>query len=201
MKLFYSPTSPYVRKVVACAIARGIESRIERVTTNPHLSPAALTAANPLSRVPCLLTDDGVGLFDSPVICEYLDSIGEAPPLFPRADSPARWHALRLQALGDGMLDAAVARRMEQAKPADDARSTFMARQKDVVARSIGMLESTVPGPAIDIGSLAIACALGYLDFRFAAEPWRPHAPRLAAWFAAFGEHPALALTVPKDAA
>jgi glutathione S-transferase len=199
MKLFYSPTSPYVRKVVACAIARGIDARIERVTTNPHLSPAALIAANPLSRVPCLVTDDGLGLFDSPVICEYLDSIGEAPPLFPRADSPGRWQALRLQALGDGMLDAAVARRMEQAKPLDDARGTFMARQKGVVVQSIAMLEAAVPGPAIEIGGLAIACALGYLDFRFAAEPWRPAAPQLAAWFTQISEHPALALTVPKD--
>ena len=84
MKLFYSPTSPFVRKVVACAITRGLDGRIERIPTDAHASPAALLAANPLSKVPALLTEDGVALFDSPLICEYLDSIGDEPPLFPR---------------------------------------------------------------------------------------------------------------------
>jgi glutathione S-transferase len=83
LKLCFSPTSPYVRKVMACAITRGIESRIERVTTNANDSPPEFVAINPLSKVPALVTDDGVALFDSPVICEYLDSIGEALPMFP----------------------------------------------------------------------------------------------------------------------
>ncbi|MGH7044466.1 MAG: glutathione S-transferase N-terminal domain-containing protein, partial [Acetobacteraceae bacterium] len=76
MKLFHSPTSPYVRKVMACAVARGLEGRIEIVPTNPHQSPPGLLAVNPLSRVPALVRDDGGALFDSPVICEYLDSLG-----------------------------------------------------------------------------------------------------------------------------
>ena len=107
MKLFYSPTSPFVRKVVACAITRDLDGQIERIRTDAHASPAALLAANPLSKVPCLLTQDGEALFDSPVICEYLDSIGDAPPLFPDHGA-TRWVALRYQALGDGMMDAAV---------------------------------------------------------------------------------------------
>jgi glutathione S-transferase len=73
VKLFYSQTSPYVRKVMACAIERNINRQIELLPTNPHLSPPALLAMNPLSKVPCLVTDDGVALFDSPVICEYLE--------------------------------------------------------------------------------------------------------------------------------
>jgi glutathione S-transferase len=196
VKLYYSPTSPYVRKVMACAIVRGIDARIERVTTNPHLSPPDLVADNPLSKVPCLVTDDGLALFDSPVICEYLDSVGDALPLFPEHGA-ARWRALKLQAIGDGILDAAVGRRGEMAKPQEAARDTWMARQKGIVARAVGVLEADPPHKHIDIGSIAVACALGYLDFRFADEPWREGNPRLASWYAAFVQDKALATTAP----
>ena len=93
MKLHYSPASPYVRKVMACAIARGIDGLIETVATNPHVSPAGLLADNPLSKVPALVTDDGIAVHDSPVICEYLDTIGDAAPLFPPTGSAARLRA------------------------------------------------------------------------------------------------------------
>ena len=199
MKLFYSPTSPFVRKVMACAIARDIAGQIETSRTNPHDQPAALLACNPLSKVPCLVTEDGLALFDSPVIAEYLDSIGDAPPLFPRPGSAARWHALKLQALGDGMLDAAVGRRGEQAKPQEAARDATLAHQKAAIARAIAALEADPPGASLDIGTITIACALGYLDFRFAAEPWRTAHPRLAAWFAAIAETPAIAKTAPRE--
>src|SRR3984885_2163015 len=107
MKLHYAATSPYVRKVMACAITRGLEARIQLHPSNPHASPADLIADNPTSKVPCLITDDGLSLYDSPVICEVLDSFGDAPVLFP-ASGAARWRALKLQAMGDGILDAAV---------------------------------------------------------------------------------------------
>ena len=198
MKLFYSPASPFVRKVMACAVTREIDGQIECVSTNPHLSPPDLLAANPLSKVPCLLTADGVALFDSPMICEYLDSVGDALPLFP-GHGALRWRALRMQALGDGMMDAAVARRMEQAKTAEAARATYMERQRAAVDRSLAMLEAEPPQTHVDIGSITVACALGYLDFRFAAEPWRAGRPRLAAWHEAFSTEPGLARTEPKD--
>ena len=199
MKLHYSPTSPYVRKVMACAITRGLDGQIERLPTNPHQSPPSLLADNPLSRVPCLVTDDGLALFDSPVICEYLDSLGDAAPLFP-SQSAARWRALKLQALGDGILDAAVGRRGEQAKPREAARDAWMARQKAVVERALAQLESDSPHRTLDIGSIAVACALGYLEFRFADEPWREKQPKLAAWYAEFSRNPGIAQTAPKDA-
>lgn len=200
MKLHYSPTSPYVRKVMAAAIARGIESRIDLLPTNPHVSPASLLADNPLSKVPCLVTDDGLALFDSPVICEYLDSIGDAAPLFPPSGA-ARWRALKLQAMGDGVLDAAVTRRMEQGRARDADRDALMARQKAAIERTLDRLEADPPAQHLDIGAITIACAVGYLDFRFGREAWRPARPKLAAWFAAFAEHPALARTLPKDPA
>ncbi len=93
MKLYYSATSPFVRKVMACAIARGLDHQIERIDTDPHVSPASLVRNNPLSKLPCLITDDGLALFDSPVICEYLDSVGDVIPLFPPG-GPVRWRAL-----------------------------------------------------------------------------------------------------------
>jgi glutathione S-transferase len=198
VRLSYSPASPYVRKVVACAIARGLDGRLERVTTNPHESPAELLRMNPLSKVPTLLLGDGRALYDSRVMCEYLDGLGDAPPLFPVA-GPARWAALRQQALGDGIMDASVPRRREMAFPMDEGRGAFMARQREAVARAVDALEAEAAsfGDLRTIGEVAVGCALGYLDFRFAAEPWRPGHDRLAAWFARVSELPPLARTVP----
>ncbi len=198
MKLFYSATSPYVRKVLAAAITRGIEGRIALLPTNPHVSPPELVQANPLSKVPCLVTEDGLSLFDSPVICEYLDTVGEALPLYP-AHGALRWRALRLQALADGMMDAAVGRRMEMGRPAEAAREAVMLRARDAVRRALDLLEADPPHRLADIGSLSVGCALGYLDFRFAAEPWRQERPKLAAWADQFSQEPGLARTVPKD--
>jgi glutathione S-transferase len=197
MKLFYSATSPYVRKVVACAITRGLDSRIERIPTNAHESPAALVSANPLSKVPCLITEDGFALYDSPLICEYLDSLGEAPPLFPDHGA-ARWQALRNHALGDGMMDAAVSARGEVLRPEEAARSAVIARYKQAIERALEVLEGAPPHVGTpDIGGIAVACALGYLDFRFADDNWRAQAPRLAQWFASFSKLDGIAQTAP----
>jgi glutathione S-transferase len=197
VKLFYSPASPYARKVMACAITREIDGQIETLPCNPNESPPDLLACNPLSKVPCLVTEDGLALFDSPVICEYLDSLGDALPMFP-GHGPARWRALKFQALGDGILDASVPRRWEMLKPAEEGRNAWIARQKAAADRALDALEADPPHRILDIGSIAVACALGYLDFRFAAQPWRPEHSKLAAWFAAFGENPGIAGTLPR---
>ena len=198
MKLHHSPASPYVRKVRICAITRGLDSRIKLVPCNPNTSPAALLADNPLSKVPTLVTEDGVALFDSPVICEYLDSLGDALPMFP-AHGAARWRALKLQAMGDGILDACVPRRMEMQRPQDEGRAGVVARMRAAVERTLDALEADPPHKAVDIGSIAVACALGYLDFRFPQQPWRQTRPRLAAWFEEFSQDPAVAATAPKE--
>lgn len=196
MKLFYSANSPFVRKVMACAIARGIEGQIETLSTNPHQSPAELLAANPLSKVPSLIADDGTAVFDSPVICEFLDSLGSAAPMFPPPGA-ARWKALTLQALADGILDAALVRRGLAGEAPDVVRQAVSARQKAAMDRGLDVLERAVPHRELDIGTIAVACALGYLDLRFAADDWRARRPHLAAWFAAIGKTPALAATAP----
>jgi glutathione S-transferase len=196
VKLLHSPTSPYARKVRICAILRGIADRITLVSMNPNESPSDLLTANPLSKVPTLLTDDGVALFDSPVICEYLDSVGDALPMFPEHGA-ARWRALKQQALADGILDACVPRRGELAKPREEGRDALIARWRAAVERALDALEAEPPHKSMDIGSITVACALGYLDFRFPQEPWRPTPPRLAAWFEAFSQDPAVASTAP----
>ncbi len=196
MKLYYSGTSPYVRKVMACAIIRGLDGRIEKHPSNPHESPSDLVADNPLSKVPCLVTDDGVSLFGSQLICEYLDSLGDALPLFP-ASGAARWRALKFQSLGDGILDAAVPCRGELQKPQEAARDALIARYKTVMHRTVDVLERDPPHMHVDIGSITVASALGYLDFRYANEPWRPNHPKLQAWYEAFARNKGIAETAP----
>jgi glutathione S-transferase len=197
MKLHYSATSPYVRKVMVCALMRGIAGLLDKQTANPHQSPAALLADNPLSKVPALVADDGTAIYDSPVICEYLDTIGSGAPLFPPTGSSTRLKAMVRQAAADGILDAAVGRRLHMAHPQDDGRKAFDARQKLAVERTLAALEQDPPRGLGDIGSISIACALGYLDFRFAHEPWRDACPKLAAWFAEVSKLAPLAETVP----
>jgi glutathione S-transferase len=196
VQLYYSPTSPYVRKVLACAIIRGLDGQIVKHVTNPHASPAGLVADNPLSKVPCLITDDGLSLFGSQLICEYLDSLGDDLPLFPGHGAP-RWRALKFQSLGDGILDAAVPCRGEQAKPVEAARDAQIARFKAVISRALDVLEADPPHKHIDIGSITAACALGYLDFRFADDAWRVGHAKLAAWYEAFVHNKGLAETAP----
>jgi glutathione S-transferase len=196
MKLAHSAASPYVRKVNACAIKRGIDKQVERLkigTTDP-----ALLQYNPLSKVPTLIADDGTCLYDSPVICEYLDSVGSAPKLFP-PPGPARWKALQQQALGDGILDATQPRRRELTLPQDDGRKSYIALQQGKVKQALDTLEKDADklGDLTTIGEITIGCALGYLDFRYANEPWRPGHPKLAAWYERVVKMPPLAETMP----
>ncbi|MDJ0386688.1 glutathione S-transferase N-terminal domain-containing protein [Roseomonas sp. E05] len=198
MKLFHSPSSPFVRKVMACALLRGLENRIELIPTNPHTSPEGLLAMNPLSKVPCLVTDEGQAIFDSPVICEYLDGLGDSASLYPQG--AARIAAKTMEALADGIMDAAVARRMSMGLAQDEGRTAFQSRQQDIVARSLDALEKAPPKGLADIGAVAVACAIGYLDFRFGHEPWREAHPKLAAWYEEVSAHPALSRTAPPPA-
>lgn len=198
MKLRYSPTSPYVRKVLVLAIETGLDERIERVPTNPWTEDAALVADNPLGKVPALSTDDGLVLYDSPVICEYLDSLHHGTRIFPIAGK-ARWQALRQQALGDGILDAAVARRLESQRPPAQRAESWETMHRTAVQRGLEALERDASGwnERLHIGQITAACALGYLDFRFANEPWRTGHPGLATWFERFSARPSMTATAP----
>jgi glutathione S-transferase len=202
MQLHYNVASPFVRKVMAVASETGLASRIEPVKRLPSpVAPVAeLNSDNPLGKVPCLLTDDGVALYDSRVICEYLDSLHQGPKMFPPAGA-ARWTALRRQALGDGIMDAAVLTRYETFTRPEAVRwDAWIDSQKQKFRRGLDALEAEgTTLDVVDIGTLAIACALGYLDFRFADEDWRARRPRLAAWFEQFAKRPSIATTGPQE--
>ncbi len=202
MKLHYSPTSPYVRKVMIVALESGQAGRLEKAAVNMADPNAAYTKDNPLAKVPALVTDDGLALFDSPVICEYLDAQHTGTKLFP-PPGPARWKALRFQALADGLLDAALLRRYETQRPQNLQSQEWADKQKLKMTRALDVLEAEaadLEGP-LTIGSITVGCALGYLDLRFAAERWRQGRPRLAAWYEKTAQRKSFLETVPRDPA
>jgi glutathione S-transferase len=199
MKLRYSPTSPYVRKVTVTAIETGLDKKIERVFTMPASAPD-LPKHNPLGKVPTLILDNGDCLIDSPVIVEYLDSLHSGAKIVPTSGN-ARWKALRLQALADGILDAGVLRLMETRRPANEQSKAWIEKQRTVIARSLDWLESHAAelDDAMTIGNLTVAIAGDYLDFRFGADDWREDRPKLAAWQKRFAARPSMRETYPKD--
>ncbi len=202
MKLYLSVASPYARTVRAFLLETGLAERVETRHTNPWDSAPELLRGNPLSKVPTLVTDAGRTLFDSPLICEYLDSLHGGAKLIPAA-GPARWQALRLQSLADGILDAAVARIVESRRPEALRSTDWDARQAAAVTRALAVLEAEAEAEALEaplsVAQLAVGCALGYLDFRFPHEPWRDPRPKLAAWYASFSKRPSMQQTWPAD--
>lgn len=202
MELRFSPTSPYVRKVMITAIETGQAGKIRTKPANVWVLDSDICKDNPLGKVPALITDGGETLFDSPVICEYLDSLHSGPKLLPPSGG-ARWRVLRLQALADGMLDAAILRRLESQRPQEKQSQDWLERQRRVVERGLDTLEAeaeALEGP-LTLGGIAAGCALGYLDFRFAAERWRQNRPKLAAWYEKTAKRKSFLDTVPKDPA
>ena len=165
------------------------------ITTAPN---PAIMADNPLNKIPILALDDGSVLHDSRVICEYLDALGSGG-LFP--PGPGRWPALRLQALADGLLDLAVTWRGERNRPAGRRSPPHLDAYRAKALATLDRLEREAPGfaDAADIGAIALACALAYLDFRFADLDWRDGRAVLAAWFARFAERPSMIATAVID--
>jgi glutathione S-transferase len=199
MQLHHNEMSPFVRKVMVLASETGLAARIEPVTRmmTPVSPDAALCADNPLGKIPCLITDDGVALYDSRVICAYLDSLHDGPRMIP--EGAARWTALRREALGDGILDAAINARYETfLRPQERRWDSWVDNQKQKVSRGLDVLEAEDLA-GVDIGTITIGCALGYLDFRYGDEDWRGSRPRLAAWYEGFARRPSMAATVPRQ--
>ena len=177
--------------------ASGIDKesvRVSPIDPDPHLR-----RQNPLGKIPCLVLDNGQALYDSRVICEYLDRMHGGRRFVP-SDGQARWAALTLQALADGMMDAAVGVRYEETLRPEAVRwETWTANQKLKIRDGLDWLEDEAAGfPALpDIGHIAVASALGYLDFRFDADGWREGRPKLEAWFETFSGRPSMQATKP----
>jgi glutathione S-transferase len=204
MKLHWSPRSPYARKVMAFAHEAGVAGRIELVRTLVSMTAPnrELMRVNPLAKIPTLITDDGMVLFDSSVICEYLDTLNGGAKLFP-ADPAGRWPALRWQALGNNMLDNLVPWRNERLRPQAQQSPETIAGFELKIRNAVGALDAEAAAlgkAALGIGHVTIAVALGYIDFRFSDLGWRGGKPRITAWYEAFAKRPSMQATLPVDA-
>jgi len=196
LQLRFASASPYARKVMVIVHETGLSDEVQIVPTNPH-QEESLRTQNPLCKVPTLVLEDGESLFDSPVIVEYLLALASNTDLLPLG-GPARWSVLRLQALGDGICDAAFGSRMETLRPEGEKSPAYIKRQEAAMMASADWLEGQARQlEPITLGSLAIACGLGYIDFRLPHIDWRTGRPRLAAWYAAVETRPSLVATRP----
>lgn len=196
MKLFMVGASPYARKVRVVAAECGLHDEIEPIIENPHMRAAALVRANPLSKVPTLIADDGFVHIDSFAICAYLDMLGGGPRLVP-LDGPDRWHVMHRHALAHGAMDCSVIRRMEGQLAAEPDRAAWMERQLLTTGRVLDRFEETLGdfADSVAVDTITLACALSYLDFRFPGDDWRADRPRLTAWHAEFEERPSMQMT------
>lgn len=195
-----SPASPFGRKVKICASLAGLLDQIELINANTNDPADDLRKQNPLGKIPALILDDGTAVYDSRVIVEWLDIQGGGK-LIP--DGEARISALVLQALADGILDAALLIVYEgRYRPAEVHHQPWLDRQREKIARSLDYLEAAPPrlSGSPHVGHIALACALAYLDFRIGTE-WRNDHPNLVAWLEAFAEAvPVFTETAPYDA-
>lgn len=203
MTLYYSPSSPYARKVRVVAMETGLDKKIELVNAvlTPVASNADVDKHNPVGKIP-VLAIKGMDLFDSPVICEYLDTLHKGRKLIPRKGRE-RWVALRQQAMADGLLDAALLARYEGfLRPEDKRWPDWIQGQMKKIDGVLDQLEAeakTLKGK-LTLGTISVVCALGYLDFRFASHDWRSQRPKLAKWFATVSNTPSIKATVPPPA-
>jgi glutathione S-transferase len=203
MKLHWSPRSPYVRKVMIAAHETGVVGRIETVrSVTSMLKPnLPLMLDNPWSKIPTLITDEGLVLFDSDVIVEYLDSLHMGPKLHP-VEPELRWRALRWRAFGSEMLNALILWRNERERPAERQLAVLLEAFAMKMSTGLKRLEAEVPQLAaapFGVGHIAIGCALSYADLRFESLTWRDGHPALAAWHAEFMRRPSAVATEPFD--
>jgi len=195
-----SPSSPFVRKVRIAASVLGLDREIGLVPADTMNASDTVRLQNPLGKIPSLVLEDGTVLFDSRVILEYLDHRAGGGRIIP-IDIDARLAALRLQALADGMMDASVLLVYEGRWRAPERHEPkWIEHQAGKVERTLAALEAAPPAlsPTPDVGQIALACALGYRDFRF-GDAWRRDRPRLVAWLDRFAARvPAFAATAPQ---
>lgn len=202
MKLYFAPASPFVRKVRVAALELGLHDKIQLVSVNttPLEPDKTIAKVNPLIKIPALETDDGQILYDSPVICEYLDSLNSDLDLVPK-EGKDRWRIKRQEALIDGLMDALVLTRYEQAlRPADKRWQDWIEAQMRKVAGAVKLLEEeaeTFVG-SVNMASIALGCALGYMEFRLPEIEWEGDHPKIAAWFDEWDERPSMRQTDPE---
>ena len=200
MRLFHSPNSPYARKCMVLLHETGLLDQVTLIaaTGTPVDTGSMPLAQNPLGKIPALERGDGPALYDSRVICRYLDSLSDSG-LYPAA--PRLWDTLTVEATGDGITDAAILMVYEsRLRPEDKRYAPWVEGQWAKIDRALDALESHwmdhLTG-APDMGQISVACALGYLDFRHGLRAWRQGRPHLAAWFDTFANRPSMQATLP----
>ena len=189
MKLLSSPASPFGRKVKMAILMKNLKDKVEITTVDATKGDATLSAANPMGRIPVLVAENGQVIHDSHVICEYLDSVGTGPALFP-PNGPARWDTLTRASLADGIIEAALLMVYEgRYRPENMKVQSWLDRQTAKIGTSLAMIEKAPPKwtSAPDYGHLTLAAALGYLDFRHPGI-WRDKNPNLVAWLDTFAK-------------
>jgi glutathione S-transferase len=196
IRLHYSSASEYVRKVMVVAIENGLADQIELIKDKKDLEQH-----NPLLKRPALVTADGMAIIDSPVICEYLDSLG-GRGLYPPA-GPSRWKAMTQQALADGIMEAITAIRVDRAYHAGQESQLWQHRQLLKIVQGFDAFESQAKSGALDgpvtIGHVTVGVLCEYADFQFAVFDWRSGRPSLAGWQRTFAQRPSMQATIPKQ--
>lgn len=204
MKLFYSASSPYSRKVRMVISLKALESTVDMRLTDPFTADTELAAVNPLGKVPALQLDDGSSLFDSRLLCRYLDSLHESWRLIPRQSEQA-WRVWRWEALADGLIDASYHLVMERRRPVAQQSQEWLGRWAKEIERTLEQLDAEIEqfGSSITLAHLALGAAVGYLDFRlpellYGSECPQPScAPRLMQWYERFKTQPYMQATRP----
>lgn len=198
MKLFYSHASPYARCCRVLRLEKQLAEQVEEVLVDPLQNPAELIISNPLGKIPCLLLDDGDTLYDSTVINDYFNSLGSGPDL--TAPHKTSWQVRKWQALSQGMLDVAVALRIEKTKPEPQQSGFWMDRQKAALKRGLATLQADLAQMPTELSLLALhqACMLAYLTFRHSELNWQQDYERLAHWYHGMKQRPSLIATEPK---
>ncbi len=200
MKLYSNPASPFARKVRIIVRELDLTKLVEEINVDTHNVAEEVRRLNPLGKIPVLVLKDGSTIIDSPVICEYLNELGGGkffPGMSIWREVSGRWRALTLQALGDGICDAAVARTYENRRPAEQQSRATMDKYRKAIETSLAVLEHASFAPHITIGEIAVACALGYLDFRMPELSWRESHPKLRDWYEKFAQYPSMKDTWP----
>jgi glutathione S-transferase len=199
MKLYMNPASPFARKVRIVIRELDLARLVEEVPVSPQTSDE-LRRFNPLGKIPALVLNDGSTLLDSRVICEYLNELGGGkffPGMSVWREVSGRWRALTLQALGDGICDAAVARVYEGRRPEAERSKEAAEKYLAQITRALDALERARFNDPPTIGEIAVGCALGYLDFRLPELDWRATRPHLRDWYETFSQYPSMQATRP----
>lgn len=198
MKVYVTGNSPYARKVRVAAIETGQRDEFEWQLITREERAEIVPSMNPLGKVPVAVLESGEALYDSPVICAYVDAQHDGPKLIPEA-APGRWQVLRLEALGDGLGEAVIAVSQEDQRPGEKRSQGVVDRQTGKVTAALAVLDgeaATFRDPP-SMGEIAVACALGYMEFRDVIPGWRDTYPTLGGWYVRILERPSFVQTAP----